>query len=97
MGCLIPTYCETIGDCIENGMDVRRYCEVCMRKTPTDLLELAHEHGVDYWLWDRRTPCDYCGRMLAFLFSSSPSTPARPMISTYRHDVARSARIRAAD
>lgn len=94
MGCLIPTWCETVGDCIENGVEVRRYCEECQRRKPVDLIEMAREVGVDYWLWDRRTPCDYCGRMLPFMFTRSRSTPTRPMISTNKHDVARSERMR---
>jgi hypothetical protein len=94
MGCLIPTWCETVGDALENGVSVTTYCEVCQHRSPPSLLDLARDYGVDYWLWDRRFPCDRCGRELILLFTRRPSTPKRPMISTNRHDVARSERMR---
>lgn len=95
MGCLIPTWCETVGDCIEHGVIIKRYCENCQRRNPVDLIEMAIELGPDYWLWDRRTPCPYCGRMLPFMFTPGKSTPTTPMLSTNPRDVARSARMRA--
>lgn len=94
MGCLIPTWAETLGDCIQHGVLVSRFCEPCMRRKPTDLMELAREHGPEWWMWDRRTPCGHCGRGLVFMFTRSASTPTTPMISTNRHDVARSERMR---
>ena len=95
MGCLIPTWAGTVGACIDNGVIVKRYCERCQRRHPVDLAAMKAAHGADYWLWDRRTPCPYCGGMLPFMFSPGSTTPTTPMISTNRHDVARSARIRA--
>lgn len=95
MGCLIPTWCETVGDCLDNGVTLKRYCERCMKRMATSLLDLLADKGPDYWLWDRREPCPGCGAMLAFMFTPGGTTPTTPMISTNKHDIARSARIRA--
>lgn len=95
MGCLIPTWCETVGDCLEHGVIVKRYCERCMKRMATSLLDLLADHGADYWLWDRREPCPTCGLGLIYMFTPGPTTPTQPMISTNPRDVARSARIRA--
>ncbi len=94
MGCLIPTYAETVGDCLESQTRVVRYCERCRRSPKVDLLEMARQEGPFYWLWDRRTPCPHCGLMLSYLFSSGAGTPVRPMISTWVHDVDLSRRMR---
>jgi hypothetical protein len=75
-----PDYTHSVGGLIDEGVEVRAWCDTCMAKyVVVDLGKIAEARGRDFTLWNKRSRCrltEDCKGTIGFYYQA-PGMMAR--------------------